>query len=169
MFAPSFALLSFVLLSLWQTTSGSAASPFDALTVYEGAWTMAGGSAAGARPDNLVNHCALTEAFFSCEQVVNGKPSALIIFTAADTPNTFHTQTVLPSGFAVGRGDLMVAGDHWTYRSKAQSVDGKSTTFYRTENLFTGRDRIHYEQYESADGNTWQKKMSGDEIRVGTK
>jgi hypothetical protein len=31
---------------------------------------------------------------------------------------------------------------------------------------FTGRDKIHFEQYESGDNKTCVKKNEGDEVRV---
>jgi hypothetical protein len=114
------------------------------------------------KPDTIVNRCSEGTAFYTCEQVVNGKSLVLLVFTATDDPTKFHTQPVLPNGKAVGLGDLTIVGDHWTYSS---SEEGKQV-FYRTENFFTGRDKIHFEQYESGDNKTWVKKNEGDEVRV---
>ena len=91
------------------------------------------------KPDALVNHCTEGTAFFSCEQIVNGKSVALVVFTATDDPTKFHSQPVLPTGRATGRGDLTIIGDHWIFLGSGKDDSGKET-FYRTENLFTGQD-----------------------------
>jgi hypothetical protein len=153
-----------------QTADANAISqPLAALTILNGEWSVTGAhTMAGAgKSDSLVNHCSMYDAFYACEQVVNGKALALIVFTSTSTPGSFHTQVNLPDGHATGRADLNIVGSHWTYNGKSTSDDGKTSTFYRTENMFTGRDRIHFDQYESSDGSTWQKKNEGDEVRAG--
>ncbi|HEX4578131.1 MAG TPA: hypothetical protein VH117_12320 [Edaphobacter sp.] len=145
----------------------AASAAFTPIRVYEGTWklvsahTMAG----EGKPDMIVNHCYEGSAFYACEQVVNGKPVVLLVFTATEDPTKFHSQPVLPDGHAVGRGDLTIVGDHWTFSGGGKDDNGKET-FYRTENFFTGRDKIHFEQYESGDNKTWVKKNEGNEVRV---
>src|SRR5260370_334546 len=63
------------------------------------------------------------------------------------------------------RGELTIVGDHWTFVGSGKDDSGKQV-FSRTENFFTGRDKIHFEQYESGDNTTWVKKNAGDEVRV---
>jgi hypothetical protein len=157
-----------LLLSMMLASAGFApGSVFAPIRVYEGTWTVvASHTMAGeGKPDTIVNHCHEGTAFYTCEQVVNGKSLALIVYTATDDPTKFHTQPVLPGGQTVGRGDLTIAGDHWTFSGGGKDDAGKET-FFRTENYFTGRDKIHFEQYESNDNKTWVKKNSGDEVRV---
>ncbi len=50
------------------------------------------------------------------------------------------------------------------YHSK-ETEKGK-TTYYRTVNVFTGNDHIHFELSESADNNHWKVNSSGEESRV---
>lgn len=163
------------LLTLLQAAAPSAvppatnpANPLSALTLYTGSWTVDSEKTNGVagRPDKLINRCVLTEAFYTCEQVVNGKSMALLIFTPGETPHTFHTQTVLPNGYAIGRGDLTLDGEHWTYSKKVTSDDGKSSMTYKTENYFHGPDHIHFVQTESADGVTYKTTNQGDEVRI---
>ncbi len=151
----------------WLLLTMLAGGVFTPLKVYDGTWTIAAQHtmAGDGKPDMLTNHCTEGAAFYSCEQVVNGKAIALIVFTATDDATKFHSQPVLPDGRAVGRGDLTIAGDHWTFLGSGKD-DGGKETFYRTENFFTGRDKIHFEQYESIDNKTWVKKNAGDEVRV---
>jgi hypothetical protein len=94
---------------------------------------------------------------------VNGKPSALIVFVPAETPLSYHSTPILPDGHATGRGDLTISHNHWTFLGK--DVEADKTTWYRTENYFTGRDKIHFEQYQSTDDKkTWKLTNSGDEV-----
>ena len=142
-----------------------AANPaFEPLWLYQGTWDVTR-SVPGSTPvtDKLQNDCVDIGQFFLCQQTVNGKVAALVTFTPAETKGHYYTQPVLPDGHATGRGQLEIDGDHWTYPSKEES-NGK-TTYYRTTNIFTGKDRIHFEQAESADGKTWKVTGSGDEIR----
>jgi hypothetical protein len=139
---------------------------FEPMRVYEerGRWCRPiPWPARGGR--TIVNHCNEGTAFYTCEQIVNVKSLALIVYTATDDLTKFHAQPVFPSGQAAGRGNLTIAGDHWTFLGSGTDSGGKQV-FYRTENYFSGRDKIHFEQYESGDNKTWVKKNSEDEVRV---
>lgn len=144
-----------------------ATTTFTPLAVYNGTWkvtsphTLAG----PGKPDTLVNHCTEGAAFFTCEQVVNGKPVALLVFTATEAPMKFRTNPVLPNGHVLDGGDLTIDGDHWTFLGSGKGKDGKPV-YYRTENYFTGRDKIHSDQYQSDDNKTWVKTNEADEVRV---
>lgn len=142
-------------------------SAYAPLWLYKGSWEVkVSGAKAGTGPDKLLNECRLIGKYFGCQQTVNGKLSALIVFIPADKPGHYYTQAVLPEGWAVGRGELDIEGDHWTYRSKATEKD--KTTYYRTTNLFSGKDNIHFEISESPDGEHWTVTKSGDEVRTGS-
>jgi hypothetical protein len=143
-----------------------AADPVYApLWLYQGTWTVKPKSlAADAKPDQLLNQCGLIGKYFACQQTVNGKVSAMIVFVPAETAGHYYTQAVMPLGWAGGRGELAINGDHWEYRSKSEEA-GK-TTYYRTTNDFTGKDRIRFEISESADGEHWVLKNSGEEWRA---
>jgi hypothetical protein len=136
-------------------------SAYAPLWLYKGSWEV---KAVGAKADKLTNDCNLIGKYFGCQQTVNGRLSALIIFIPADKPGHYYTQAVLPEGWAVGRGELEIEGDHWTYHSK-ETENGK-TTYYRTTNLFSGKDNIHFELSESSDGEHWKVTKSGDEVRT---
>jgi hypothetical protein len=152
-----------LLLMMFSSAMFAPGAVFGPINVYEGTWTVvAAHTMAGeGRPDTIVNHCHEGTAFYTCEQVVNGKALALIVYTSTEDPTKFHTQPVLPGGQAVGRGDLTIVGDHWTFLGIGKDDAGKEM-FYRTENFFTGRDKIHFEQYESSD-----KQDVGQEERWG--
>lgn len=135
------------------------------LWLYQGTWHVAGqGAAPGTKPDELRNQCALLGRFFACQQTVNGQAGGLIIFIPAGKPGQYYTQNVRLEGFASGRGNLEISGGQWTYLSTRN--DSGKTTYYRTINVFTGKNRIHYEQSESPDGKNWKVTGGGDEVRV---
>ena len=141
------------------------ADAYTPLGLYQGTWKTTNQAATGGPVTSKViaNECARIGQFFGCQQTIDGKPGALILFLPAAQPGHYYTQAVTAEGFATGRGDLLIEGDRWTYSSKSKE-DGKET-FYRTTNQFTGSDRIHFEQAESADGEHWTVKASGDERR----
>ncbi len=86
-------------------------------------------------------------------------PSELLVFLPAKTAGQYYTQSIMPDGRAGGRGDLAIEGDKWIYLSNWNQ--GGKTTFYRTTNVFSGKDRIHYEQQES----TEQQRLENDGLR----
>jgi hypothetical protein len=135
------------------------------LWLYQGSWVVTPKNLApGAPPDQLTNDCSLTGKYFACQQTVNGKIAALVVFIPADTPGHYFTNALLPQGNAGGRGELEISGDNWTYSGKSE--EGGKTSYHRTRNTFTGKDRIHFEVGESVDGVNWTVTLSGDEVRV---
>ncbi|MEO8926696.1 MAG: hypothetical protein ABI306_05980, partial [Caulobacteraceae bacterium] len=55
----------------------AADDPYAPLKLYDGAWIV---TSSDGKTTRLDNHCAKTGLFFACEQVVNGKPAALVVF-----------------------------------------------------------------------------------------
>lgn len=162
-------LLCAILLPLAGSVLLAADSPFEPLWLYQGTWqfTMnAPGSAAGSTPvsNKIQNDCADIGQFFLCQQTVDGKVAALLTFTPSQTKGTYFTQPILPDGHAAGRGELEIQGDRWTYPS--QEEENGKTKYYRITNVFSGKDRIHFERSESSDGKTWKVLASGDEVHT---
>ena len=144
------------------TSAQGAADPYAPLQLYEGAWQVTQTTPAGKKPDRLVNDCAQIGRYFACQQTVNGKPGSLVVFIPDTMAGHYHTQIVLPDGAALGpAGTLTIAGDRWIYLG---GPDAKGVR-YRTINVFSGRNRIHFESARSTDGKTWTVTMAGDEVR----
>ena len=141
-----------------------AADPYEPLTLYQGSWEAK--TTGAEKPDHLTNECARVGRFYACQQTVNGKPGALLVFVPAEPAGLYYTQAILQEGFATGRAELRIDGNRWTYSSKSER-NGK-TKYHRTLNTFTGRDKIHYEIGESDDGQTWTVTRSGDEQRANS-
>lgn len=155
-----FLLLLTVASALAATNSDAAYAP---LWLYDGNWQITRSGA--AKPDKLVNACALVGKYFACQQSVNGVPGNLVIFIPTNTPGKYHTQNLTPEGRATGLANLDINGDHWIYNNTWDQ--GGSTTYYKTTNVFSGKSRIHYEQLESSDNKEWKTTGSGDEVRTG--
>jgi hypothetical protein len=163
-------LLALTVLAL-ATQTGRNAKPADAsyapLWLYQGTWQVTRKSAGNrAKPEQLINRCALLGKYFACQQTVNGNEGGLVIFMPAGKPGHYFTQTITPDGRATGKADLEISGDRWIYSSRWPQQSGK-ITYYRTTNVFTGKNHIHFEQAESPDGRDWTQKDSGDEVRAG--
>jgi len=134
---------------------------FAPLRLYEGTWRIT----SNGQTEQLKNQCALLGRYFACSQVINGQQGALLVFIPTATTGQFHTQNISPDGRASGLADLQISGDHWIFSSRWDQGGGK-TTFYRTTNVFTGKNRVHFEQAESTNGKDWAVKKSGDEVRL---
>ncbi len=146
-------------------TAAASNAVYAPLWLYNGGWKVSKKDlATGAKPDELLNQCALVGRYFTCQQTVNGMPSELLVFLPAKAVGQYYTQSVMPDGRAGGRGDLAIDGDKWIYSSNWN--EGGKTTFYKTINVFSGKDRIHYEQQESANNKDWKTTGSGDELRT---
>lgn len=137
-------------------------SVYAPLWLYNGSWQVSRKD--NPKPDQLNNQCVLVGTYFTCQQTVNGTPSELLIFVPTKTAGKYFTQSVNTEGRAGGRGDLEISGDKWVYSSTWDA--GGRTVYYRTTNVFTGKDRIHFEQAESDNNRDWTVKMTGDEVRV---
>ncbi len=137
---------------------------YQPLTLYKGSWLVTPKTQSTPSTDLLRNDCAMAGRFFACQQTVNGKPGSLLVIVPASKPGDYYTQTVQQEGWANGRGALHIDGNVWTYSGKSEE-NGK-TTWQKTTNLFTGRDRIHYEVSVSQDGVNWTVTAAGDEVRT---
>ncbi len=163
-----FMFATLILAALLGQTPVATMDPYAPLRLYDGSWTVTMHDATSGKTttDSLLNACHFFGKYFACQQTVNGKVGALVVFVPRDTPGHYYTQPVLPDGSATGRSELTieltVGGSHWVYLGHDEE-NGK-TTWYRTTNDFTGTDRIHFEQATSPDGEAWTVTGSGDEV-----
>ena len=144
----------------------AADDPYAPLKLYDGAWII---ESSDGKTTRVENHCARTGLFFACEQVVNGKPEALIVFLPRG--RTADGQTYRTQALTAGAGRpgpwyyLVIDGEHWIYSARA-AADKDHPSRERTVNDFSGPDRIHFAVQTSKDGKTWNTTLSGDERRV---
>jgi hypothetical protein len=145
------------------------ADPYTPLRLYDGKWDLIPKSA--DKPSDsmhLENRCAKVGEFFSCNQFVNGKNTALVVFLPLHPLENggyeYRNQALRVDGDSPSSwGKLEIVGDRWVY-SSAESDSGKKT-YWRTTNVFSGADKIHFEVQKSVDGTNWMTQMTGDEAR----
>lgn len=147
--------------------SAEPSDPYAPLRLYQGSWTVIRLDKTGGKTvtDSLVNTCSQVGMYFACQQTVNGKTAALVVFIPAGESGHYFTHAVLPDGHSPGRGDLTITGSHWEYMGHSDEPGGK-TTWYRTTNDFEGNDHIHFESARSADQKTWTVTGDGDDVRI---
>jgi len=121
-----------------------------------------------AEPIHIENHCAKVGEFFACNQFVNRKSVALVVFLPSHPLENggyaYRNQALGVEGDDTSTwGNLEIVGDRWVYSSDA--TDNGKEIHRRTINLFSGPDRIHFEVQRSDDGVNWATKTSGDEAR----
>ena len=162
----TFACLSLIVVVAASSARAAGPDPYAALQLYDGAWSVTTDGQAGTT--NLVNHCARTGLFFACEQVINGKTGALVVFKPIERRadgQAYMIEALRADGHAPGPWSLLIIdGDRWVYPDDFMEHDQRVYT--RTVNVFTGRDRIHFEIQRSTDQKSWTTQMSGDERRV---
>ncbi len=157
-----FALI-FVLLAV-PAANLSATDVFAPITLYQGEWRLTP-AISGHGSDVISNQCHRYTEYFACQQSVNGKVKALVIYVYAGMAGHYKSQVVLPTGKSLGAvGNLLIERDHWTFSSN--DVEGAKATWYRTTNDFHGKNQIHFEVAHSADGKNWIVDHKGDERRT---
>ncbi len=163
------ATFSCLLLSLIATTTAFAGAPgkasLEPLQAYQGTWRVTrSDSGPKEKPDRLVNRCVTLGIYFACEQSVNDRATALLVFIPAGEAGHYHTQSILPEGRATGLDDMQISGTHWVFTSRRH--EGGNTTYFRNTNVFTDANHIHFENAQSPNGKQWTVEESGDETRV---
>lgn len=143
--------------------------PYAPLRLYDGKWDLVPKATdKAAETMHMENHCARVGEFFSCNQFVNGKNMALIVFLPLRPLENggyeYRNQGLQVEGNNPSSwGKLEIVGDRWVYSS--DETDNGKKTYWRTTNVFSGADRIHFEVQRSDDGASWVTQMSGDETR----
>jgi hypothetical protein len=104
-------------LSFAPKAPGADNDPYTALKLYDGKWEVTM-SAPEKKTDQLVNRCAQTGLFFACEQILNGKSSALVVFLpigkTSGGAQEYRTQGLLADASKAGEwGKLVIDGDTW--------------------------------------------------------
>ena len=151
-------------------TANLAGDPYAPLRLYDGKWDLVPASSGkAAETMHLENDCAKVGEFFACDQIVNGKNTALVIFLPVRALESggyaYRNQGLgVEGGGFGGWGNLEIVGDRWVYSS--EETDNGKKTYHRTLNVFSGTDKIHFEVQRSDDGTKWTTTMSGDEARA---
>ncbi len=135
------------------------------LRLYEGTWVVKGEHS--DRSQTYTDTCQTSGSrFYECEHVVDGETISLQVFVPGDEPGHYYTQSVLPSGTALGRGDLAITGDTWVFNMRTVKESG-AVEYQRFTRVYSGRDKdtIHYVLERSDDGLHWATANTGTEKR----
>jgi hypothetical protein len=147
-----------------------ASDPYAPLRQLDGKWDVATPSPdKAAAPMHLENRCGRVGEFYACNQIVNGKNTALVIFLPSHALGnggySYRNQALRTEGDNSGAwGHMEITGDRWVYPS--ESTENGKKTYWQTVNVFSGPDKIHFEIQRSDDGAKWTTTMSGDEARA---
>jgi len=92
------------MLGFWLLMMAATSAAFGPIKLYEGTWTLvAAHTMAGeGKPDTIVNHCHEGTAFYTCEQVVNGKSLALVVFQRRMIRRSFIRSRYFRAGRRMG-------------------------------------------------------------------
>jgi hypothetical protein len=132
---------------------------YAALKAIDGKWIA---TTSSGRTREIENHCARTGLFFVCEQLVGGKPAALVVFLPKEheeRKQIIRIQTLTAAGDRPGPWRaLVVDGDTWTYEDQEKAREGRRRE--RTVVTFSGPDSMHAEIQASVDGEHWSTVSS---------
>jgi len=139
------------------------------LVVLAGTWKTDGQryateySKAGRDTSLLHNDCWGSGVFFACDQIVDGKSTALIVFSPGDKPGAFHNYAIPSAGGPAGLGLLTIADTTWVW---GPALGDTSGTRWNTTNVFTTPTTIRYRVQFSHDGRNWTTMSEGNERKL---
>lgn len=160
----------------WSRVSAVTATPpvpkggLDALAAYAGNWRGeieyldTPYSKAAKDTNRLLNDCRRVRVFYACEQIVDGDPKALLVFTYDAKTHSYTSRPVPTDGGAAGAGKLLIKGAVWTF--PWDNSEGGKTVHFRVVNTWSSHDSIEFRQEYSADGVHWTLMADGHETRV---
>lgn len=148
----------------------SAATGLDAIAAYAGSWQTdiqyrnTPYSKQYEAKYRLRNDCWRSAGYYACDQFVDGKSQALLVFLY--DPVKGYSSYPIPVGGAeaVHPGRLLIDGNVWTFPWQTRE-DGK-ITYFHVINTWTSPDGIDFRQEYSEDGKRWILMAAGHETRV---
>lgn len=142
--------------------SASTADSYEPLKAMDGHWRVTTGS---GRTENVDNACSRTGLFFVCEETVEGKPAALIVFRPKDREESklaYRVQTLTAGGDRPGPWkDLVIDGTTWTYSDSEHQAGHKT----RTVITHSGPDYMHVEVEAAGKDDTWTSVSTESFVR----
>ena len=126
--------------------------PYDALKAMDGHWSVTTGM---GRTETVDNACSRTGLFFVCEETVQGKATALVVFRPKDREEgklAYRVQTLTAGADRPGPWkDLVIDGATWTI-SDAEHPGGRKS---RTVITHSGPDYMHVEVQAEGKDDAW--------------
>lgn len=155
--------------ALFTASLASAATGIDKISAYNGTWKSQTVSFAtpyskpGKESLTIKNQCWRTANYYACEQFVDGKSSALSVYTYNSKDDVYSVYGVPSDGSDAHRGKLIIKDNVWTFPWQEQQ-QGK-TIYFQVVNVFTSPTTIEYRQEFSSDNIHWTVMSKGSEQR----
>lgn len=147
-------------------------SGIEKISSYAGTWTSrivhyaTKYSKARVETATVRNDCWRSADYYSCHQFVDGRSSALIVYTYDAKHRLYHTHAIPQDGNPAPSGLLTITGNTWMF--PWQDRDGGKTVYVRIVNVFRNPRTIDFRQEFSLDNTHWTKTADGVEHRTAT-
>jgi len=142
----------------------------DKISLYAGTWKSevetldTQYSRAGKKTKTITNNCWRATSYYTCEQIVDGKPAGLIVFTYHADDDSYSSYAIPGDGKDAPVGKLIIKGSIWTYPWHT-TYKGK-VVYLRILNVFESAISIEYSEEASDDDQHWTLLARGVETRV---
>jgi hypothetical protein len=151
-------------------SSLAGAAEVDAFAKYAGTWNAqltyveSAHSKAGTQSMTVRNDCWRSDNFYVCNQIIDGKSRALIVFFYDPVAKRFGSYPISVGADAVHPASVLV--DEKTITFPWDIEDRGKTVHMRIVNTFTTPDTLDFRQEYSDDGKTWIAMATGVEHKV---
>jgi hypothetical protein len=147
-----------------------ASDPLAKIAAYAGTWqtdienVKTPYSNTSKEKTTLTNRCWRSNQYYACNQVVDGKSVALLVFTYIAKKGVYLSH-VVPDDDSEGHvGRLYIHDNVWTFPWEFN--DKGKLVYFRVVNTFVKPDEIDYRQEYSEDRKTWILMGRGHEVKV---
>jgi len=149
------------------------AAEVDTFARYAGTWKMqlnyveSAHSKARVESMTVANDCWRSDFFYVCNQIIDGKSRALIVFFYDPVAKRYGSYPIAVGADTVHPATVVVDEKSITFPYDMQ--DNGKTVHMRIVNTFTTPDTLDFKQEYSEDGQKWVTMATGVEHRVSAK
>src|SRR5271165_3401419 len=167
---PTILLLAVSIWAVPAAVSQSVPSSLDKVAAYAGTWKTeiehldTKFSKARKESIGIRNDCWSTEGYFACHQFIDGKPSALLVFTYNAKDDVYKSYVIPSDGGDVNTAKLLIKGNVWTFPWEDKDEAGK-TYYFQVVNVWSGPNTIEYRREFSEDKVHWTLAAKGHESK----
>jgi hypothetical protein len=170
---PLAAALSLMTMSAYAAGPTASANDVGVFSRYAGTWQMqltkvqTPYSKPSSESMTVKNDCWRSEIFYVCDQIIDGTPTALIVFFYNADEKSFGSFPITARSDVVHPGSVLVDGKIVTF--PWQINDNGKTISMRIVNTFTTSDTMGFLQEYSEDGQKWIPMATGTEHKLDSK
>jgi hypothetical protein len=154
-------------------SSLACAAEVDTFARYAGTWKMqmsyveSAHSKARTESMTVKNDCWHSDNFYVCNQIIDDKSRALIVFFYDPVAKRFGSYPIAVGADTVHPANVLVDEKSITFPYDIE--DNGKTVHMRIVNTFTTADTLDFRQEYSDDGQKWVTMATGVEHRVSPK